>query len=1259
LTRSFDQHLEEDEIQTLASSGWYPAESDESLSERRLGEAEFHAERCQECQRKVRMHRDMQSVLKGLKFLRRADSPSGCPKNIDWNAVVAGVLTDSDTASLLKHAATCNHCGGLLQTATQFLHGNTTPEEEALLSAMDFNPHERKAMAQRMQRASDISHQPRRDRWSFRLVGILGLGAAALAVLLISIWITVRARRSYSTDELIARAYSQNRTIKLRFRGAGYAPLRQQRGSNTKKPLSLLEAEVATAKKLDKDPRDPNSLDAEGREYLLDGSYDSSLKYDLAVETLQRAIEADPSSTNLKTDLALAFSLRGQPGDLERADELFDQLLRVNPKDTVALFNSATIKEQLQLYCGAKKGWETFLQIEKDPGWAAEGKRNYEAILKQAPACEGSTLSPNRDPGAALAFLEARSKGTTPQDWPSSLDESYLEIASTQWLRLISSDKDDDVGALPREDTPAWHSLQALALVLHQKHGDKWLPNLLAGPYSKFWSRGLRELSDAARADSVGDMPAVVQHAARSLADFRVDGNVAGQTAASFEYAVGLTRSQFGNRCLPVSLSGLQQLHHSHYPWMEASLLLELSTCYGIRGNPRKAQDCARRAAVIADKAGYEGLRVEALNYLDGVTTPWVASSESWDRIHAGLSEFWKCKCPPLYGGDFYVDMIIAAEAGDMWHVAEDAGNESVLLYAQTDDRVAEAVARHYLAQAAEGAEDSELAETEYQRASWLLSRSLKGDPAARITLEIERASLEVRENKTQAAEARLADVEKDLSKLQKDLSGSDKKGLSELQNQYASLSYHETLGELDLHSGNAPAAQKNLQQAITLIESSETLLSSDDDRLLWHRYNSNAYRTLLEIYCRVYRDKDKSFAFQEWYRGAPLRASERGQHASHLKPINRSNFLLNSVAEYSPEQLRVERGTAVLSWISFPTGLAIWLMDARGPELEWLDVPSDEFKATLNQFAKLCADPSSDQVLISRDARRLYSWLIQPFRSRLRDTTRLIIESDYAAGPLPYQALQASDGQYLGDRFQILESPGIAYSRVLRPNGSLSAESVVLAIGNPRVDQKDGPAFPSLPDAETEAETIATMFNNHYLLTGSEAKLSEIVRLLPKAELLHFAGHALLTGSEPALLLAGSGVAENAVLGTNQLLSMDLRKLKLVILSGCDTGVSEQGLADSRSLIRVFLNGGVPNVVASKWSVNSQVTSELMAKFYSNLTRGKSASEALAIAERAIRSRPETLHPYYWAAFACFGGEPEGSGKRPLMSRNYASTVQ
>ena len=109
--------------------------------------------------------------------------------------------------------------------------------------------------------------------------------------------------------------------------------------------------------------------------------------------------------------------------------------------------------------------------------------------------------------------------------------------------------------------------------------------------------------------------------------------------------------------------------------------------------------------------------------------------------------------------------------------------------------------------------------------------------------------------------------------------------------------------------------------------------------------------------------------------------------------------------------------------------------------------------------------------------------------------------------------------------------------------------------------------------------------------------------------------------------------------MGASQLQPKELQKLRLVVLSACATGVAPQGMDDPDSLVRVFLRAGVPHVLASSWRVDSQVTTDLMSDFYSGLMRGDSVAEAFASAQKAIRSRPETSHPYYWASFAQFGG--------------------
>ncbi len=63
-----------------------------------------------------------------------------------------------------------------------------------------------------------------------------------------------------------------------------------------------------------------------------------------------------------------------------------------------------------------------------------------------------------------------------------------------------------------------------------------------------------------------------------------------------------------------------------------------------------------------------------------------------------------------------------------------------------------------------------------------------------------------------------------------------------------------------------------------------------------------------------------------------------------------------------------------------------------------------------------------------------------------------------------------------------------------------------------------------------------------------------------------------------------------------------------------------------------------VPEVIASRWMVDSAATAMLMKNFYAQLMTGMPAPDALDSAMRAVRARPEFSHPYYWAAFSAFG---------------------
>ena len=280
------------------------------------------------------------------------------------------------------------------------------------------------------------------------------------------------------------------------------------------------------------------------------------------------------------------------------------------------------------------------------------------------------------------------------------------------------------------------------------------------------------------------------------------------------------------------------------------------------------------------------------------------------------------------------------------------------------------------------------------------------------------------------------------------------------------------------------------------------------------------------------------------------------------------------------------------------------------------MDVSQERLASVAGTFARLCADPLSDTSLLDKEGRQLYEWLIQPVSAALQGATTLVVEADDRLNAIPFQALKAQTGEYLGDRFLIIESPGLGYSKLLRSDRLVSANSMILAVGNPLLNATD--RLPSLPYADGEAHDISAMFTGNHLLTGSEATMTNVLEWLPQAEVFHFAGHTLSRGRPPGLLLAPDEIDKTALLGPDQLRPQQMSQLKLAVLSACDTAVADGGLNDPGSLVRLFLRAGVPQVIASKWSVDSAASSELMENLYARLLDGDSVELALAQAERA-----------------------------------------
>ncbi len=244
-------------------------------------------------------------------------------------------------------------------------------------------------------------------------------------------WIAFQRNQPAAAQHLLASAYTEKRTLELRIDGANYAPIRISRGaaiSFTSRPEPLLKAESLIAAQLESHPSDPAWLRAKAQADVLEG------KYKAAVEALQHALQLDPGSPTLLTDLATADFQRALEEDRQEdfgaAFEYLSQTLKQHPDDPVALFNRAIVSEHQFLYQQALDDWDHYLRIDSTSQWAGEARTRANAVREKLNHHQ-SYATPLLSPAQVAAKLTAGANLASEVD---PRIEEYLHEAVTSWL---------------------------------------------------------------------------------------------------------------------------------------------------------------------------------------------------------------------------------------------------------------------------------------------------------------------------------------------------------------------------------------------------------------------------------------------------------------------------------------------------------------------------------------------------------------------------------------------------------------------------------------------------------------------------------------------------------------------------------------------------------------------------------------------------------------------------------------------------------
>ena len=292
-----------------------------------------------------------------------------------------------------------------------------------------------------------------------------------------------------------------------------------------------------------------------------------------------------------------------------------------------------------------------------------------------------------------------------------------------------------------------------------------------------------------------------------------------------------------------------------------------------------------------------------------------------------------------------------------------------------------------------------------------------------------------------------------------------------------------------------------------------------------------------------------------------------------------------------------------------------------------------------------------------------------EPLLPHLDGVDLLMLAGDDLLNFLPMSALPgAKPGSYWIEDLALATVTGASSLVERRSRGDSFAEGAVIVGG------VDYVTWPTLVGTVAEAAEVARIYAASHprsalaeVISGSDATPDRLRSALPSRRFAHLATHGFFQATkgeglfnthgasaqfDSGLVLAGSGPSKGKaddLLSAEEIGSLNLRGVELVVLSACESGLGRlragQGVI---GLVAALDRAGVASVVSTLWKVSDEGTAPFMAAFYRHLWTGPSPvgparalrSAQIEMIRGSIRSPTggSYAHPFYWAAFVPVG---------------------
>lgn len=402
----------------------------------------------------------------------------------------------------------------------------------------------------------------------------------------------------------------------------------------------------------------------------------------------------------------------------------------------------------------------------------------------------------------------------------------------------------------------------------------------------------------------------------------------------------------------------------------------------------------------------------------------------------------------------------------------------------------------------------------------------------------------------------------------------------------------------------------------VRLLEKFTNQIGAISNRLLEVEPNTTLYGQLREVRSRFLDEKAR---YLQELRRYPRRLA----------------FMDNTVA--SSEQVLNVLGTdtAFVEYFLTPNQVLVTVITDGSFQVIELEIHPDALTSQVQLFMNTIGKPpirESDETWRTL-AGSLYKALWAPLIPHVRHKPRVCIVPHGAMFELPFAVLGTDEP--LLTQTEIVYAPSASILTVVgsKPLRHLKRVGV---FANPLPNGSW-----DLPATEQEANAISQTSFEAAFWHGPDATPKTVMEAASTVDILHLACHAEFDAQRPLLsaLLLAPEEGESGRLETYSIYGAEV-KAQLVVLSACETGRFAHGPADElQGFVRAFMSAGACTVIGSQWIVDDPATASLMTSFYEMLAAGESPGAAVRSAQLNLYSLPSYTHPYYWAAFALYGG--------------------